>query len=107
MNINEITTNAEDVCETLSLLANKSRLMILCQLTEGEKSVGDLAGAIGARETAVSQQLAIMRRERIVKARRDGQTMFYRIIREDIGDLLEFLHATYCGTAAAPKETDK
>ena len=79
--------------------------MILCLLTEGEKSVGQLAEAIGARDTAVSQQLAVLRRERIVKARRDGQTMFYRIVRPDVVALLDHLYATYCGDAAHPEET--
>ena len=74
--------------------------MILCLLTEGEKSVGELAEAIGARDTAVSQQLAVLRRERIVKARREGQTMNYRIVRPDVAELLDFLYATYCGEAA-------
>ena len=79
--------------------------MILCLLTEGEKSVGELAEAIGARDTAVSQQLAVLRRERIVKPRREGQTMFYRIIRPDVGALLDHLYATYCGNSANSKET--
>ncbi len=81
--------------------------MILCQLTEGEKSVGELAEAIGARETAVSQQLAVLRRERIVKPRREGQTMFYRIIRQDVGDLLDFLYASYCNEASNSEETQQ
>ena len=80
--------------------------MILCLLTEGEKSVGQLANAIGARETAVSQQLAVLRRERIVKPRRDGQTMFYRIVDGNVGEVLEFLYAKYCGDAAMPKESE-
>jgi len=97
MKIKEMNTAADRVCEIMTLLSNRSRLMILCLLTEGEKSVGQLAEAIGARDTAVSQQLAVLRRERIVKARRHGQTMFYRIVSEDVGDLLDFLYATYCG----------
>lgn len=91
----------------MTLLSNRSRLMILCLLTEGEKSVGQLADAIGSRETAVSQQLAILRRERIVKARRQGQTMFYRIVRADVGDLLDFLYANYCGGTPGKKEYDR
>ena len=74
--------------------------MILCLLTEGEKSVGQLAEAVGARDTAVSQQLAVLRRERIVKARREGQTMFYRIVDPNVAEILEFLYAKYCGNAA-------
>ncbi len=77
--------------------------MILCLLTDGEKSVGQLADAIGARDTAVSQQLAVLRRERIVKPRREGQTMFYQIVNPDVAELLEFLYAKYCGNAADQK----
>ena len=105
MKIKEMNIAADQVCEIMTLLSNRSRLMILCLLSEGEKSVGELAEAIDARDTAVSQQLAVLRRERIVKARREGQTMFYRIVRADIGDLLDFLYATYCGEAAEPEET--
>lgn len=101
-----MNTAADNVCEIMTLLSNRSRLMILCLLTEGEKSVGELAAAIEARETAVSQQLAVLRRERIVKARRSGQTMFYRIVREDVGSLLGFLYENYCGSAADNQEKD-
>ena len=104
MNIKEMNTSADDICEIMTLLSNRSRLMILCLLSEGEKSVGQLADAIGARDTAVSQQLAVLRRERIVTARRDAQTMFYSIVREDIGQLLVFLNDTYCGDAAHKQE---
>ena len=107
MNIKEMNTSADDNCEIMTLLSNRSRLMILCLLREGEKSVGQLADAIGARDTAVSQQLAVLRRERIVTARRDAQTMFYRIVREDIGQLLVFLNDTYCGDAAHKQEKNQ
>jgi len=107
MKIKDMNATADDICEIMTLLSNRSRLMILCLLTEGEKSVGELAEAIGSRDTAVSQQLAVLRRERIVKARREGQTMFYRIMRDDIGQILAFLYDTYCGEAAAPKESDQ
>lgn len=107
MKIKEMKSNADDICEIMTLLSNRSRLMILCLLSEGEKSVGQLAEAIGARDTAVSQQLAVLRRERIVKARREGQTMYYRIVRDDIGQLLAFLYETYCGDPAQKQETDQ
>ena len=97
---------ADDVCELMTLLSNKSRLMILCLLTEGEKSVGQLAEAIDARDTAVSQQLAVLRRERIVKARREGQTMFYRIVDPNVAEVLEFLYAKYCGGFASGEESE-
>lgn len=106
MNMKEMTSTADDVCDLMSLLSNRSRLMILCLLTESEKSVGQLAEAIGARETAVSQQLAVLRRERIVKARRERQTMFYRIVDPNVAEVLEFLYAKYCGGAVDGQETE-
>lgn len=105
MNIKEMSITADDICEIMTLLSNRSRLMILCLLNEGEKSVGQLAQAIDARDTAVSQHLAVLRRERIVKARREGQTMYYRITRDDIREMLSFLYETYCGDAALTTET--
>lgn len=107
MKIKGMESSADDICEIMTLLSNRSRLMILCLLNESEKSVGQLAQAIGSRDTAVSQQLAVLRRERIVKARREGQTMYYRIVCEDIKQLLAFLYETYCGDAAETKETDQ
>jgi DNA-binding transcriptional ArsR family regulator len=107
MKMKEMKSNADDICEIMTLLSNRSRLMILCLLNEGEKSVGELAEAIDARDTAVSQQLAVLRRERSVKPRREGQTMYYRIVRDDIGQMLAFLYETYCGDAADTKETDQ
>lgn len=107
MKIKDMNSSADEVCELMTLLSSKSRLMILCLLTEGEKSVGQLAEAIEARDSAVSQQLAVLRRERIVKPRRDGQTMYYRIVDPKVAEVLEFLYAKYCGGAATPKGDDE
>ena len=100
--MNDMQSAADEVCDLMTLLSNRSRLIILCLLTEGEKSVGQLAREIGARDTAVSQQLAVLRRERIVKARRDGQTMFYRIVDPNVAEVLNFLYAKYCGATGKP-----
>lgn len=94
---------ADMVCELMALLSNRSRLIVLCLLAEGEKSVGELADALGVRETAVSQQLAILRRERIVTPRRDGRTIFYSIASRDVADVLEFLYSKFCSDAAKQK----
>jgi DNA-binding transcriptional ArsR family regulator len=91
---------AERVSELLKLLANKHRLLVLCQLADGEKSVGELARLLGVREPAMSQQLAVLRREGLVRPRRDAQTIFYGLARADVRRLMEFLYATYCGDAA-------
>jgi ArsR family transcriptional regulator, virulence genes transcriptional regulator len=101
MNLIEMETAAEQVSELLKLLANKHRLLVLCQLAQGEKPVGQLARLLGIREPAMSQQLAVLRREGLVRPRRDAQTIYYGLARADVRRLMEFLYATYCGDAAS------
>lgn len=98
--MNVMSTTADQVCDTMRLLTNKSRLMILCLLHDGEKSVGDLVDAIGAREPAVSQHLALMRHHGIIQARREGRSMIYSVADPQIGQLLEALYGIYCGNEA-------
>ena len=95
---------AERVAEILKLLANRHRLLVLCQLAEGEKSVGELARLLGVREPAMSQQLSVLRREGLVRPRRAAQTIYYALARDDVRRLMEFLYANYCGNAAAREE---
>ena len=93
----EIMSQAADVAvELLQSLGNKSRLMIMCQLLEGEKSVGQLAEFLQARESTVSQHLALLRKDRLVTTRRDGQTIFYSISSDPARRTIELLYEIYC-----------
>jgi ArsR family transcriptional regulator, virulence genes transcriptional regulator len=76
----------------MKLLANKHRLLVLCQLTEGEKSVGELARLLSVREPAMSQQLAVLRREGLVRPRSEAQIIYYALARDDVRRLMEFLY---------------
>jgi DNA-binding transcriptional ArsR family regulator len=87
---------AETVSDLMKSLAHPKRLLILCQLVEGERSVGDLARRLGMREQAMSQQLALLRRDGLVGTRREGQTIYYGLARDDVARLLDFLYRTYC-----------
>lgn len=88
-----------EASEFLKALSGRSRLAILCHLWEGEKSVGELASLTGIRDTAVSQQLALLRKDGIVSARREGQTLYYSIVHEGAGRVLETLHSVFCDRA--------
>jgi DNA-binding transcriptional ArsR family regulator len=81
-------------------LANRHRLLILCQLIEQERSVGDLAEFLGIRDSTVSQHLAVLRRDGLVGARRDGQTIWYSISSTPARALIKTLYRVYCGPAA-------
>ncbi len=104
---------AEEASELLKSLANRHRLLILCQLTQGERSVGDLATFLDLRDSTVSQHLALLRREGLVRARRDGQTIWYSVASVPAQQVLETLFnifckpAALCGTPAKKKRQQK
>ena len=85
----------------LKALSGRSRLLLLCHLWDGEKSVGELARLTGSRDTAVSQQLALLRREGMVSARRSGQMIFYSLASPEAKRMLESLHGLFCVEAKA------
>ncbi len=89
-------TAAEEISNILKLLSNPNRLLILCQLVHGEKSVGELARLIGASQVTVSQQLGLLRNTGVLGNRRDAQTIYYRLEHEQIHDLIEFLYKNFC-----------
>jgi DNA-binding transcriptional ArsR family regulator len=106
MNINaeKMLETAAEACELLKTMANPHRLVILCQLVGGEKSVGELADFLGIRSTTVSQNLALMRACGLVSARRDGQTMWYSIKSAEARTLLETLYRIYCSSTPLCEE---
>lgn len=87
---------ADEASELLKALANRHRLLILCQLLDGEKSVGQLAEFLAIRDSTVSQHLSLLRRDRLIAGRRDGQTIWYRIESEPARDVLNSLYKSYC-----------
>jgi DNA-binding transcriptional ArsR family regulator len=80
----------------LAAMANEKRLMILCQLIDGERSVNDIAELLDARQSTISQHLALLRKDGFVKARREGQTQFYSLQGDDARSVIETLHTLYC-----------
>lgn len=92
---------ADQASGLLKALANPHRLLIVCQLIEKERSVGELADFLGLRDSTVSQHLALLRRDAIVTARRDGQTIWYSIGSEPARALVHVLYRAYCAPAAA------
>ncbi|PWR19649.1 ArsR/SmtB family transcription factor [Zavarzinia compransoris] len=96
MNIHNVERKTALVAETLKSLAHPKRLLLLCHMTAGEQTVGELARRLAWRESSVSQALMGLRREGMVAGRREGQHIHYAIARDDVRRLLGFLYATYC-----------
>jgi len=96
LDLNQMAAAADEASELLKSLANRHRLLILCQLTDGERSVGDLAAFLGLRDSTVSQHLSLLRRDGLVQARRDGQTIWYAIASTPARLVLETLFEIFC-----------
>lgn len=92
---------AEQVAAVLTELSNPRRLMILCLLAEGERSVGALQDALGLGQSALSQHLARLRSAGMVATRRDGTSVHYRIADPDTAKVMMALHDVFCGPESA------
>jgi DNA-binding transcriptional ArsR family regulator len=92
---------AEQASELLKALSNRHRLMIICQLIDGERAVGELATFLGLRDSTVSQHLALLRKDGLVSTRRDAQTIWYAISSTPAREVVETLYRIYCTPRAA------
>ena len=92
---------ADEASGLLKALANRHRLIIICQLAEKERSVGELADVLKIRDSTVSQHLALLRKDKLVTARRDAQTIWYSIGNAAARELVRTLYRVYCGPAPA------
>jgi DNA-binding transcriptional ArsR family regulator len=100
IDMRDMAQSARMASDFLKALAHEGRLMILCHLVEGERTVGELEQLLGARQPAVSQQLARLRLEGLVATRREGKTIYYRLGDDRVRQLLETLHGLFCDTPA-------
>lgn len=96
MDFEAMQKNATDAVSLLKGLANESRLMIMCVLSEGEVSVGQLNQRIKLSQSALSQHLAVLREQGLVKTRRESQTIYYRLEESAAMNIIELLHDVYC-----------
>ena len=94
----ELHDMAAHAVELLKAMANEWRLMILCQLSEGEKTVSELQEILGLSQSALSQHLAVLRRERIVKSRKEAQSVSYSLSGDDATKVMNTLHDVFCET---------
>jgi len=97
----EMKQSAERAAVLLKALANEDRLLILCNLAQGEKNVSRLQEILGLRQATLSQQLARLRMERLVSARRDGKEIYYSLSSNEAGQVIELLYRLFCEQEAA------
>ena len=87
---------AAQAVSALKVLANEDRLLLLCQLSQGEMCVGDLEETLGIYQPTLSQQLGVLRNEGVVSTRRDGKNIFYSIADARLLKILAVLYRLYC-----------
>jgi DNA-binding transcriptional ArsR family regulator len=96
LDIDMMITNAQKASEFLKALSHEARLVILCLLVEGEKSVTEIEQMLSLRQPAVSQQLSRLRAEDLVETRRDGKNIYYSLTRPEVREIIMALHVAFC-----------
>ena len=104
MDLAEIERHVEAAAQLLKAASNPQRLLILCHLSQGERSVGELELLVGMRQAHLSQQLARLRQEALVRTRRDSRTIFYSLASGEAQRLIGLLYELYCSGGGAPAD---
>lgn len=97
MNPEAMRAHASDASRLLKALANEKRLMLLCLLAEGERSVSELNARLELSQSALSQHLAILRDDGLVTTRREAQSIYYGLAQGPAQRVIDTLHGIYCG----------
>ena len=103
MDLSILHDNASRATSLLKSLANEDRLLLLCQLVDGEKSVSELERLTGIRQPTLSQQLGVLRNEAVVNTRREGKWIYYSVASQEAMAILGTLHSLFCGDDAGLK----
>jgi DNA-binding transcriptional ArsR family regulator len=91
-------TAAAQACQLMKVLANPDRLLILCQLSQGEKRVGELEELLGIGQPTLSQQLTVLRDEALVSTRREGKNIYYQLASPKALEIMRTLYGQFCGS---------
>jgi len=89
--------SAAKACTLLKALAHEDRLLLLCQLTEGERNVGELEDLVGLRQPSLSQHLGVLREEGLVTTRREGKYIYYSLASNEVIQIMHTLSNLFCG----------
>lgn len=87
---------AERACALMKALSNPDRLMVLCRLSQGELSVGEIETALGIRQPTLSQQLTVLREQGLVSTRRDGKNIHYSVASDEALAVIRVLYEQFC-----------
>ena len=97
MELEEMQTAAGQACRLMKVLSNPDRLMLLCQLSQGERRVGELEELLGIVQPTLSQQLTVLRDEELVSTRREGKNIYYGLSSPKALAVMQVLYEQFCG----------
>ena len=97
LDLEKMRTPADKACRLMKVLSNPDRMMLLCQLAQGEKRVGELEEILGIVQPTLSQQLTVLREEELVTTRRDGKSIYYQIASPQALAVMNVLFEQFCG----------
>lgn len=107
MDLELMRENAAQAAGLMKLLSHPHRMMILCELKQGECSVSELSEKIGIPQSPLSQHLARMRHEGVVTTRRQAQTVYYSLLGEEVGAVVSLLYELYCSDSSCANKKRK
>ena len=94
--LKKMQTSAVRACDFLKAISNPNRLMLLCEIAVGERCVGDLEESTGIRQPTLSQQLTVLRKEKLVKTRREGKQIYYSLASDVALSIMKVLYDHFC-----------
>ena len=96
ISLKKIQSSADAACRLMKVLSNRDRMMLLCQISQGEMCVGELEECLDISQPTLSQQLSILRNERLAQTRREGKQIYYSLSNPAALDVIKVLYQNYC-----------
>jgi DNA-binding transcriptional ArsR family regulator len=94
--LKKMQSSADDACKLMKVLSNRDRMMLLCEIGQGEKCVSELEQALDLHQPTLSQQLTVLRKEKLVKTRREGKQIHYSLASQITVSVMALLYKHYC-----------
>jgi DNA-binding transcriptional ArsR family regulator len=94
--LKKMQASADEACKLMKVLSNSDRMMLLCEIGQGEKCVSELEDALDLHQPTLSQQLTVLRKEKLVKTRREGKQIYYSLANEIAIAVMSVLYKHYC-----------
>ena len=96
INLKKMQSSADDACRLMKVLSNRDRMMLLCQISQGEMCVSELEECLDIHQPTLSQQLTVLRNEELVETRREGKQIYYSLSNDVALEVMDVLYRNYC-----------